>query len=70
MNQVSTEHRIECESGKLLCRFDRQGLWLWCNIHRRAELITWGEIETIRTQAGQEAEIAVRDLRCYTIFNN
>jgi len=60
MNQVSTEHRIECESGKLLCRFDRRGLWLWCDKHKRAELITWGEIETVRMQATQEAKIIVR----------
>lgn len=59
MNQVSTEHRIECESGKLLCRFDRRGLWLWCDRHKRAELITWGEVETVRMQATQEVKIAV-----------
>jgi hypothetical protein len=46
---MGIEQRIECNtSGKLLARATQEGIKLWCEKHRREELITWEQLDTLR----------------------
>jgi hypothetical protein len=46
---MGLEQRIECEtSNKLLARVTEKGIKLWCEKHRREELIPWERLDTLR----------------------
>jgi hypothetical protein len=47
--EKTTEQRIECKSGHLLARAHIDGIKLWCGKHRREELITWEQLNALRT---------------------
>lgn len=56
------EQRIECETGKLLCRVNHQGMWLWCQKHKRAELLLWNQIEALKDHyTAQRMEVTYLD---------
>lgn len=46
---MSIEQRIECTTaGKLLARVTAEGIKLWCERHKREELYTWEQLDTLR----------------------
>jgi hypothetical protein len=43
------EQRIECNTTeKLLARVTVEGIKLWCAQHKREELVTWEQLDTLR----------------------
>lgn len=58
---VSTERRVECETGKLLCRVNAQGILLWCQKHRREGLLTWDQLEALEEHYTRRVEVFISD---------
>jgi hypothetical protein len=51
---MSIEQRIECQSGKLLARANREGMKFWCAKHHREEFFTWEQIDAVRCSFMEE----------------
>ena len=63
MNQVSTEHRIECKRHHWLFSVTCEGIAIKCRASecRAVYVITWQELEAARTQATQGIKITVEN---------